>query len=327
MINYQFVLSSGLLLLHHSIPSTECQDGYDYAPPPANTQLRPQGGGASKAEPSGGGGGGHGHGGSGDPLDWLRESVPGKMTRRQELQLCEILIFSGEPGVDYPIFASPPDTGFSCEGKEGLYADTSAQCQAWHVCLAPDEETGVPLRQWSFLCPNGTIFNQEIFTCVWWFDFDCNSAEAFYGLNDDIYKETGGASGGGNRAPASPSRPSSGGGNRAPASPSRPSAEGGNRAPASPSRPSSSAGSRPQSRPSSGGGSRPQSRPSSGGGSRPASRPSSSGGVINAEPGLTLVIPGLEDETDLASYQADSLYGAPGGRRGRKRRGDRQKGQ
>merc|ERR1719288_100814 len=291
-----FVGLLGLLLLNHSIPSTECQDGYDYAPPPANTQLRPQGGGASKAEPSGGGGGGHGHGGSGDPLDWLRESVP------------------GEPGVDYPIFASPPDTGFSCEDKEGLYADTSAQCQAWHVCLAPDEETGVPLRQWSFLCPNGTIFNQEIFTCVWWFDFDCNSAEAFYGLNDDIYKETGGASGGGNRAPASPSRPSSGGGNRAPASPSRPSAEGGNRAPASPSRPSSSAGSRPQS------------RPSSGGGSRPASRPSSSGGVINAEPGLTLVIPGLEDETDLASYQADSLYGAPGGRRGRKRRGDRQKG-
>ena len=71
----------GLLLFHQSIPSIECQDGYDYAPPPPDTQLRPQGGGASQATPSGAGGG-HGHGGSGDPLDWLRESVPGMVVRK-----------------------------------------------------------------------------------------------------------------------------------------------------------------------------------------------------------------------------------------------------
>ena len=39
--------------------------------------------------------------------------------------------------------------------------------QAYHVCLqdpiAPD--TLYPV---SFLCPNGTIFNQEIFVCDWW---------------------------------------------------------------------------------------------------------------------------------------------------------------
>ena len=63
------------------------------------------------------------------------------------------LHMSGEPGVDYPIFNSPPDTSFTCADKEGLYSDPESECQAWHVCLQPD-------RQWSFLCPNGTIFNQ-----------------------------------------------------------------------------------------------------------------------------------------------------------------------
>ena len=104
--------------------------------------------------------------------------------------------------MDYPIYASPPDTGFSCDGKQGLYSDTASQCQAWHVCLDLD-------RQWSFLCPNGTIFNQEIFTCVWWFDFDCNTAESFYSLNDDLYSEV---SGGGQ----SESRPAAGGGGELP---------------------------------------------------------------------------------------------------------------
>ena len=41
---------------------------------------------------------------------------------------------------------------------------------------------------WSFLCPNGTIFNQEIFTCVWWFDFDCDTAAGLYDLNDSLYE-------------------------------------------------------------------------------------------------------------------------------------------
>ncbi len=39
------------------------------------------------------------HDGSDDPLDWLRESVP------------------GEPGVDYPVFAQVEETGFDCAGR------------------------------------------------------------------------------------------------------------------------------------------------------------------------------------------------------------------
>ena len=86
-----------------------------------------------------------------DPLDWLRDSVP------------------GEPGVDYPILASIQETSFSCSGLifGGYYADPEQECQAYHVCLRDplDQESLYPV---SFLCPNGTIFNQEIFVCDWW---------------------------------------------------------------------------------------------------------------------------------------------------------------
>ena len=68
-----------------------------------------------------------------------------------------------------------------------MYADVEARCQVWHQCFAG--------RSWSFLCPNGTIFNQEIFTCVWWFDFDCSTAESFYGLNADLYSGPSGDGG------------------------------------------------------------------------------------------------------------------------------------
>ena len=89
--------------------------------------------------------------GSGDPLDWLRSSVP------------------GEPGLDYPIFASVQDSDFSCSGLVlgGYYADPAQQCQAYHVCLANPAENN-SLYPVSFLCPNGTVFNQQVFVCDWW---------------------------------------------------------------------------------------------------------------------------------------------------------------
>ena len=220
-------------------------------------------------------------------------------------------MITGEPGVDYPIYNSPPDTGFSCADKDGLYADPGAECQAWHVCLQPD-------RQWSFLCPNGTIFNQEIFTCVWWFDFDCSSAESFYSLNDDLYSDVpsnsnSGGDGGGssnNRGGGVQRRPSGGSRGKGPGvffvSTYLTISGGGESKPASNSFPTPSRTPRPPS-----GGRRPGSGGS--GGRRPGP-----GAPVTAEPGLVLVLPGLEDD-DLSGYgarPADSLYGAPGGRRG-----------
>ena len=108
----------------------------------------------------------------------------------------------GIPGEDYPIYPSVPDTGFTCDGllEGGYYADPAAECQAFHIC-ANDGDGG--LITYSVLCPNGTIFNQEVFVCDWWFNFDCSEAEGLYGLNNENAAEAAanspadGASGGG----------------------------------------------------------------------------------------------------------------------------------
>ena len=78
-----------------------------------------------------------------------------------------------------------PKTSFSCStGQAGLglsdgyYADTETRCQVVHLC----QNNAV---QDSFLCPNGTIFNQEKFSCQWWFEVSCNDAVQYYKLNDN----------------------------------------------------------------------------------------------------------------------------------------------
>ena len=45
-------------------------------------------------------------------------------------------------------------------------------------------------RQHSFLCPNSTIFNQQLLTCDWWYNVDCSQADKFYrnGPNNDVFK-------------------------------------------------------------------------------------------------------------------------------------------
>merc|ERR1711971_552895 len=58
--------------------------------------------------------------GQDDPLAALAQNIP------------------GVPGEDYPIFVLPPETQFDCNDQiEGYYADTDADCQAFHIC-APD---------------------------------------------------------------------------------------------------------------------------------------------------------------------------------------------
>jgi hypothetical protein len=90
---------------------------------------------------------------SDDPLEWLRNSIP------------------GEPGVDYPILQSPQETSFTCDGLifGGYYADPEMDCQGYHVCLQ-DPISIDSMYPVSFLCPNGTIFNQELFNCDWWYE-------------------------------------------------------------------------------------------------------------------------------------------------------------
>merc|ERR1712106_23892 len=101
-----------------------------------------------------------------DPIAALEEAIP------------------GAPGEDYPIYTTPPETSFLCDGFiQGYYADPEAECQAFHICA--DLGLG-DLIKYSFLCPNGTIFNQQYFICDWWFNVDCSQAEDFYSLNEEV---------------------------------------------------------------------------------------------------------------------------------------------
>ena len=100
-------------------------------------------------------------------------------------ELADSLPGGGVPGEDFPVLSEVPETGFQCEDQAltGYYADPEAQCQAFHICQI--RESGL-VQQDSFLCPNGTIFNQQYFVCDWWYNFDCDTAEDFYTRNEQI---------------------------------------------------------------------------------------------------------------------------------------------
>uniref|UniRef100_A0A0P6ER73 Chitin-binding type-2 domain-containing protein n=1 Tax=Daphnia magna TaxID=35525 RepID=A0A0P6ER73_9CRUS len=92
----------------------------------------------------------------------------------------------GIPGVDYPILhAIPNDLKFKCELVDSIdthhpayYADPYTRCQVFHVCQASRAKN-------SFLCPNGTIFNQKVRVCDWWHNVQCDESSAYYNVNDN----------------------------------------------------------------------------------------------------------------------------------------------
>ncbi|XP_046440827.1 uncharacterized protein LOC124191573 isoform X2 [Daphnia pulex] len=86
----------------------------------------------------------------------------------------------GVAGRDYPILSAVVPTSFSCNGRKdgGYYADVESACQVYHVCALD--------KTFSFLCPNGTIFDQRVFVCRWWHNVDCASSAKYYNLNDLI---------------------------------------------------------------------------------------------------------------------------------------------
>jgi len=93
----------------------------------------------------------------------------------------------GEAGTDYPVFTEVPYTSFQCNQQEflpGIYTDTEAGCQSFHMC----EQNGADT---AFLCPNGTVFNQQYFVCDWWYNIDCAAQPDFFGLNQLLYEPTG----------------------------------------------------------------------------------------------------------------------------------------
>lgn len=100
-----------------------------------------------------------------DPLDALAENVP------------------GVPGEDYPILSTPVETGFTCPQEvPGYYADQEGDCQLYHICAGAEGS----LIKYDFLCPNGTLFDQQYFVCNWWFNVDCSQAPDFFYLNEEV---------------------------------------------------------------------------------------------------------------------------------------------
>jgi hypothetical protein len=65
----------------------------------------------------------------------------------------------------------------------GYYADVESGCQVFHIC----SRNSLKLKN-SFLCPNESIFNQELLTCDWWNNVDCSVSEKYYNLNIGIGK-------------------------------------------------------------------------------------------------------------------------------------------
>merc|ERR1712029_481414 len=90
------------------------------------------------------------------------------------------ILGGGVPGVDYPILSTVPSTGFSCSdySYSGYFADTApeSRCQVFHMCHSDGLHD-------AFLCPNGTIFNQQNFVCELWFNVDCATSSARFDLN------------------------------------------------------------------------------------------------------------------------------------------------
>lgn len=94
------------------------------------------------------------------------------------------MFLNAVPGETFPMFNTPPETSFTCEGRiPGYYADQDAGCQAFRRCTYNGD-------MFSFLCPNGTVFNQLFGGCDWWFNVDCSQAANFYDFfNSRIYDE------------------------------------------------------------------------------------------------------------------------------------------
>ncbi|ROT69847.1 hypothetical protein C7M84_011926 [Penaeus vannamei] len=76
-----------------------------------------------------------------------------------------------------------PETNFTCSDKAtgGYYADPEAGCQMFHVCVRVSDEE---IRDFKFLCPNDTVFDQQNFICANWRDIDCKRSTRYYSKND-----------------------------------------------------------------------------------------------------------------------------------------------
>lgn len=83
------------------------------------------------------------------------------------------------------ILADPVNTEFDCtERPYGYYGDVKNNCQLFHICLPIEDADGnvIDTNHWTFLCSNGTVFDQQTLSCNYETDaFPCEESEQLYG--------------------------------------------------------------------------------------------------------------------------------------------------
>ncbi|KAI4498105.1 hypothetical protein M0802_006929 [Mischocyttarus mexicanus] len=74
-------------------------------------------------------------------------------------------IGSIKSNISYTNLTQIPETGFSCRGRKGMFADIETKCQVFHNCSG--------WSRTSSLCPIGTAFSKEKNRCEWWNTVQC----------------------------------------------------------------------------------------------------------------------------------------------------------
>lgn len=80
-------------------------------------------------------------------------------------------------------------SNFTCSNKKlGYYADVERQCKLYFFCL-PGEYKGVPVAQRiSYLCLNGTIFDQKALDCVEKPSVECEQSPEYYESSNEVVR-------------------------------------------------------------------------------------------------------------------------------------------
>lgn len=83
---------------------------------------------------------------------------------------------------------------FTCDARPyGYYADVANECQIFHICYPVTYADGEEeMFKWSFICPNGTIFDQSSLVCSFPLDaLPCEEAPNFFEGPDSINSRFG----------------------------------------------------------------------------------------------------------------------------------------
>jgi len=93
----------------------------------------------------------------------------------------------GLPASAADLLDAPYDDGFNCDQQDagyGYYADVNNGCKVFHICNPVYDNEGIVQRmdKYSFVCGEGTQFDQQTLTCNFPEDaFPCEESPSLYG--------------------------------------------------------------------------------------------------------------------------------------------------